>query len=50
MTMAMPVLGAPLSLPAVGFALVAFLSLVGSPHFLLGKAFYAFTVLHYLVL
>lgn len=29
---------------------MAFLSLVGSPHFLLGTAFYAFTVLQYLVL
>jgi len=40
----------PLSLPAAGFALAAFLSLVGSPHFLLGTAFYVFTVLQYVVL
>ena len=46
----LPLRQSPLSLPAVGFALVAFLSLVGSPHFLLGTAFYAFTVLQYLVL
>ena len=37
-------------MPAVGFAVAAFLSLIGSPHFFMGTAFYVFTVLQYLLL
>lgn len=40
----------PLSKPAFVFAIVSLLSLLGSPHMLLGLAFYAFTVLQYMCL
>ena len=46
----LPLRRAPLSLPAVGFAVAAFLSLIGSPHFFMGTAFYVFTVLQYILL
>ncbi|KMO87013.1 polymerase [Megasphaera cerevisiae DSM 20462] len=39
-----------LFIPAAGFTLTALLSLVGSPHILMGTAFYAFTVLQYFLL
>ena len=46
----LPLRKGPLSMPAVGFAVAAFLSLVGSPHFFMGTAFYVFTVLQYILL
>lgn len=39
-----------LSLPVIGFAVAALLSLAGSPHFIMGLGFYVFTVLQYVLL
>lgn len=40
----------PLFVPAAGFFFAALLSLVGSPHGLMGIAFYSFTILQYAIL
>ena len=46
----LPLRRAPLSLPAVGFAVAAFFVAHRSPHFFMGTAFYVFTVLQYILL
>ena len=40
----------PLLVPAAGFCFAALLSLVGSPHGLMGFAFYCFTIVQYALL